>query len=200
MDMRTPRSQRLEALMAALDIEELGGFNEPLPDDRSEAILQLSARELLLRGVALEAFISAWNAEFNPNFAEYEARFSSYFHEVFKERTSNLSQLLLRKHRKGEEPVALNELANEIMPPDVKEATRRTTANRLINETHEPMSMTNLWTIKINFRTVKGVETPASYEISAGPALVDWNDVLFEPYRMRQIAEFWEKFGKGEDE
>jgi len=192
MDKPISHQERLASVVDRLDLDALTWRTEPWPEDELLGILQVVSRLTRLQGVLLEAFLKAWLAEFAPECPLDANELQSAIDDVILEdRITAYTRFLMRKHRKGETPVSLNELAKERNDP--KSPHFRTAANRLIKRVQDPMHDTCLWHIKVVDRN----GSIGGYQIRAGDALTEFMTHLFEPEATRIMDQFYAKYRHG---
>lgn len=188
MDQLNPRESRVQAVVASLDLEKLSWNDQPWPDELELGLLQLESRSLRLQGVVLEVFVRAIMEEFDSDATDTEKK--KYFDKALSDKIVRLTRHVLRNHLKHDAPFSLNKLAAKVL--DEKKPGFRKASNELIKKTQEPMEETGLWKIEVLVRKDKRIQ---GYKISAGQTLIDWEQYVWRPMRLRQIQQFNKKYG-----
>jgi hypothetical protein len=179
----------LETMVAALGLDRVPQLAAPVSADPGMASLELESRAIILWGVVLERFLRAYLqrasiGDLPLDDEEMEERFKV----AFDERTQPLTRFLLMKSRLDGSSVSLAELAARRYRANTP--SFRKLQRHLLRSTVYPMRDLQLWRVEVEERTLSsGKSTVARYKI-AGPALLEFFELVYRPMREGQLRAF----------
>ncbi|MFG1342487.1 hypothetical protein [Xanthobacter autotrophicus] len=104
-----------------------------------------------------------------------------------------LTQQLIKRHLRGDKPLSLGGLAEFRYRRETSswERFQQTLAREVFDHARD----LQLWRVEVLGRADNGGGAIAGYKISAGQALIDFNEFVFQPKRLEQHMRFLSRFG-----
>jgi hypothetical protein len=187
------RQAILRDLVAGLD--ELNNpnavVNKPGSDDLTLALHEEDSRSIVL-WATLRPFLRAYSKAFPIATPLTEEELEANIDVALNESEFFLTQELIKRHLRNLGPLSLGGLA-EFRFPRTKHASWERYQRTLTREIFDPMRDLKLWHVETIARPDNGGGSIAGYWISAGQALIDFHDFVFEPRRREQHQRFYEK-------
>jgi hypothetical protein len=173
-------SQRLNALLARMNLERLTWADRPIPSDPALALEQLISRSIRLYGVVLDEFIRAYFKEFPPEFEMDDEEIETHMKQVMREKVASITRFLIRKHLKNEGAQSLAIAAAQVYDPKASSFSK--SKSELIKSVEDAVTFLGIWNVEKEFREVDGKEVISRYNLSAGHVLVAFHENIYVPY------------------
>lgn len=192
----SPSDDDVITLIKPQDImEEFSALRCVEANNLPRALQEVTSLNTMLNGVVLEEFLRRYLHHFPlGNTPLKESVIESYFRVAFDERALRLCRDLLKIYLDhGVKPIGLNEAGELLWPKEPHEPhkfefrVRKHLRDGMLYQ----MQSLRLWSLQHTYRKDKIV----AYHIWAGPALVQFEKLLYREMRLKQLQDFFQKFG-----